>query len=139
MLAELLDEALAVLARESPTHARLLRERLDGCRIAFTVDGERMTTRGGARVPAADTTVDHPDLHIDTDARTVLALLDDRLTLLDAIRTGVLKARGPRGALARAEAAMQVFIHGLVRCRSAPDLLRKFRSSVPHIDEITHD
>ena len=134
MLSELLDDAFATLARESPVHARLLRERLGGCRIAFTVDGDRMTTRGDARLPAPDPTTDHPDLHVDTDARTVLALLDDRITLLDAIRTGALRARGPRDAVTRAEAAMRVFIHGLVRCPSAPELLRRFRNTVQSRD-----
>lgn len=132
MLADLLDEALAVLRKESPPHDRLLRERLDGCTIAFTVDGERMATRGAemTREPGASDAGANVDLRVETDAATVLALLDDRITLLEALRSGALKARGDRSAVARAEAAMRVFIHGLVRCPSAPKLLVKLNNLV---------
>lgn len=138
MLAELLDEAFAVLRDESPVHARALREKLVDRVIVFTVDGERMVSGGAGLVPATfGDAARGPDLQVDTDSATVLALLDDRITLLDAVRAGSLRARGPRAAIAAAEEAMRVFIHGLVRCPSAPRLLVRFRRIVAR-REVNH-
>lgn len=127
MLAALLSDAFAVLARESPVHTGVIRERLGPRVVSFTVDGERMCSDGGG-VSAANGRP--PDLHIETDAETVLALLDDRISLLDAVRAGALRARGHRAAVAAAESAMRAFLHGLARCPSAPRLLHRFRRIV---------
>lgn len=126
MLAELLDEAFEVLRRESPEHLGLLRDALGGRVVALVVDGERMLSDGDSLGTAAASAA----LTVGTDARTVLALLDDRLTLLDAVRSGALRARGHRSAIAAAEAAMRAFLHGLVRCPSAPGLLVQLRHLV---------
>ena len=135
--AELLDDALTVLERESPMHARVLADAAAAIRPELVVNGEAWRPhRADWRAPQADGAPDAPrTLRVEADATAILELLEDRLTLIEALRGRRLRVTGHRDAVAAAERAMRAFLHGLVRSRSGPALLERLyllvRGDVP--------
>jgi hypothetical protein len=123
----LLRAALDALRREAPAHHDLLSGVLVTLPVNLDIDRERF----GVRATSAGLTVALPSssarVTIRTDLATAYALLDARLTVLDAVRSGAVDVRGSADDLSTAAGAFSTFLHGLVRCRSGPALLRDLR------------
>jgi hypothetical protein len=126
--ARLLRRAFAVLDEEAPSHAALLRAALSGLRLIIDVDGERLSPRADdGRLAIAAVTDEGAEVRIATSMAAAIALLDDRRTLLEALHAGELRAWGAARDLAHAGRVLSTFLHGLVRCPSAPALLTELR------------
>jgi hypothetical protein len=133
----LLTSALAVLAREAPAHHMRLAERLADLAIRCTighevlslsaVDGVVVIAAGAAGADGGPTT--GGAVIIRSELATILALLDGGCTLLDAVRARRLDVRGAATALVTAADTCSVFLHGLVRCPAASELLTALRAT----------
>jgi len=101
--------------------------RLDARRVALRVDDERVAVvfaRDEARIvsDASPGTVE-----VRTSRTAVLRVIDARDTLMSAVLADRLVLRGaPRDVLAFHDGLM-AYVHGAVRARSFPELLRQFR------------
>jgi hypothetical protein len=125
----LLGAALDALRREAPAHRDLLCGTLAALAVNLHVDREALGVRAAAGGLAITEPAASARVTIRTDLATAYALLDARLTILEAVRTGRLDARGSAIDLAVAAEALSVFLHGLVRCPSGAVLLRDLRSA----------
>jgi len=105
--------------------------RLDGRRVGLRVDDERVAVvfaRDDARI-VADTGLCTVDVR--TSHTAVLRVIDARDTLMSAVLADRLVLRGaPRDVLAFHDGLM-AYVHGAVRARSFPELLRQFRQRRP--------
>jgi hypothetical protein len=128
VFATFLDQSMTLLAAEKPTvYARLcasLRDR----EARVTMDGERV----GIAFPAATFRlagdVDDPLIELASTRATVLAVVDGRSTLEEAVWSGRLELRGRLDDLVRFHDALVLYLHGAVRCPSFPWLLDRYRA-----------
>lgn len=128
-IAALLAESFEALAAELPAaHARMC-ARLAGKVVELCIDDERFAaifSEGRARVLAAD---DAPaaDVRVVTSRRAILAVLDARRSLTDAVLADEVAVVGALEHLVEAYAGLTAYLHGAVRSRSFAGLLRRFR------------
>jgi hypothetical protein len=135
----LLGRAFAVLHAEAPAHAGLLCDALARLAVHALVDGERIAPRVVAGRLAVGEPAGRADVTLRTSLPTMLALLEARRTLLDAVNRGELDVWGPAGALDAAADAFSTFLHGLVRAPSSAHLLDELRLHVAGANrEIDH-
>lgn len=128
---KLLAESFAVLALELPAAwARFCRS-LEGRWIELNVDEERFAVRftpGRADVGrAGDASDAAPDAIIATSRRTILDVLDARLTLREAVLGDRLQVVAPLSMMEPLHEGILAYVHGGVRCPSFPFLLTRFR------------
>lgn len=137
MFAPFLGHSMTLLAAEKPRlYARLcdlLRDREAG----VVIDGEPVGIAfpGGAfRLVAA---VTDPFIELRSSRATVLAVVDGRLTLEEAVAAEHLWLRGRLENLVLFHDALVLYLHGAVRCPSFPWLLDRYRDGrVPSALEI---
>jgi len=121
-----LTRSLDTLERESPQAYHELCRRIGAMRLRVVVDEqpiwlavvqERLeTSDGGSADPPA----------IITSHSAIEALIEARLTLLDALLSDELTILAAPGDLPALHEAWLVYIAGAVRCRSFPGLLDEF-------------
>jgi SCP-2 sterol transfer family len=123
----LLGAALDVLRREAPAHNDVLCGVIATLPISLHVDREVL----GLRIAGRQLRIAAPDsaarVTVQTDLATAHALLDARLTVLEAVQQGKLDVRGNAADLCTAAEALSTFLHGLVRCPSGAALLCDLR------------
>lgn len=126
-LARLLRASLACLWRESPAHHGALCRRLAGRAVALRLDDEILELRGEdgeVRV----TTPRGATCRVRTTRTTILAVLDGRRTLLDAVVAEEVAIGGPLDDLLALHEALVEYVHGAVRAPSFPSLLQRLRN-----------
>jgi hypothetical protein len=124
-----LEQALATLLVDAPAaYFRVLAE-LDGLSMALRVDGEVF----GVRAASARLLFEEPDVdaavELRTSRQTVLALIDGRSSLLDAVLARELSLRADARQLDRIARAGRAFAEGALRSRRMRALLDLFRAS----------
>jgi hypothetical protein len=120
----LLGTALDVLGREAPAHHDVLCGTIATLPMSLHVGREVLGLHlagGQLRIAAPDRAA---RVTVRTDLATAHALLDARLTVLEAVQRGKLDVRGHAADLCAATEALSTFLHGLVRCPSGAALLR---------------
>src|SRR5687767_13812324 len=119
---ELAQRTFDVLHAQAPAHHALLAGaiaelslvvHIGGEAIRPAVDADRIVAHGPEREPA---------IAVRTHAAALLDLIDGRDTLAAALRSRRLEVIGHRAAVASIERALRIYVHGLVRCASAPTL-----------------
>jgi hypothetical protein len=126
----LLGGAFAVLHDEAPAHAGMLCEALARLTVHVEVGDEAIAPRvTDGRLAVGDPS-GPAGVTIRTDLATVLALLDARRTLVEAVAHGELDVWGAADALDAAADAFSTFLHGLVRAPSSASLLDELRRHV---------
>jgi len=126
----LLGAAFDVLHDEAHDHHERVRTSLAALPVNVTVGDESLAPRlAHGRLVAGDPR-EAARVAIRTSLATVLALLDGRRTVLEAITRGELEVRGTADALDAAADAFAGFLHGLVRSPSSPGLLVQLRDVV---------
>jgi hypothetical protein len=126
-----LETALALLQSDAPAaYFRILTE-LDGLAIALRVDDEPFAVRGTSRglqlehgTPAGAA----PPIELQTSRRTIVALIDGELSLLDAVLARELALRAEVRVLDRIARAGRAFAEGALRSRRMRALLDEFRA-----------
>jgi hypothetical protein len=127
-LRSLLEESFDCLEREIPQAYERMCATLEGLSVCISLDDEAVVVGfAGARgrVDAAGGPV-HADLC--SSRRAVLAVLDGRLSLADAVLTDAVRIKAPLDTLERLGRALEAYMHGAVRSRSFPALLARLRS-----------
>lgn len=132
---EFLARSFELLACEAREARNLLCGTLAGCDVHIWVDGEPVrlefepsTIRlSGARGSAC--------IEVRTSRAAILALLDDRISLDQAILRDALELRGRPADLLRFYDGLIAYVHGAVRAPSFPRLFDAFRATVPEEGE----
>lgn len=136
-LVEFVSRAFVVLDSELPEMHRRLAETLDGARVALEIESERMTVCFRAawrddpsRIEIQPGWNEPLDARIETDAATILGVIDGRETLQQAVDRNGVRAMAELDVLQVLLEGLEIFVHGGVRCRTFPALLQSFRSFV---------
>lgn len=123
---ELLDAALQILSADVPEAYERIEHRLNGAAVLFEVDGveARLVFEAGSHrfEPCPDFRV-----RVATDTATILDLVDDGLSLPDALRTGRLEIYGKPGDVSGFDDALTAFLAGAIRTTKATPLLEELR------------
>ncbi len=126
-MTELLGDALAVLDVEARLHARALPEALGPRTAGLELDGEPMRVWGGGERLGLEPGSSTGDVRARLDLDTLVALVDERLSVVEALRRRKLHVLGRFDDLRHASRACHVLMHGLVRAPSGPALLARLR------------
>jgi hypothetical protein len=130
-IAALLAESFELLAARLPqAHARML-ALLRGSEIELVLDGERIRLRFGHGVELNNQNVDEPTSsgpRIECSVATILAVLDARLTLPEAVESDALRVRADLDRLVFLHDGLLAYVHGAVRCPGFPELLVRLRA-----------
>jgi hypothetical protein len=122
--------SLATLREEFPEAYYLMCRKLAGLAVALFIDGEEIPIvfePRSARV--VHDPPSPPDVRARTTRRTILDVLDARLSLQGAVDSGALELWGPIEDLEAFHAALLLYVQGAVRSPSFPGLLDRFREA----------
>lgn len=134
----LLGDAFAVLRAEAAAHHAMLCDALAPLPVNVTVGDEALAPQVTGAGLAVGDPCEAPRVAIETRLATVLALLEARCTVIEAVARGDLDLRGTADALDAAADAFAVFLHGLVRAPSSARLLDELRDVVRSNREADH-
>lgn len=122
---DLVRRTLEVLRREANAHYAMLVAELVAMSLTVEIDEERIAPS------IADGAIVLSDLagrvRVRISLCTLLDLVEGRESLLGALRARRLVVVGDRTEIPRLERALRVYVHGLVRCTSAPSLLSELQ------------
>jgi hypothetical protein len=126
-----LELALRLLKRQAPGCYARLGDAVRSEAVHIAVDGRPLVVRfrGGRHEITAPTCA--ATVEICTDRAAILALIDDELSLLEAILSERLWVQGSAEGVERFDEALQAFLDGALRAPSFPALLDAFRSDPP--------
>ena len=126
----LLGDAFVVLRDEAAAHHAMLCDALATLPVNVTVGDEALAPQVSRDGLSVGDPCGAPRVAIATRLATVLALLEARCTVIEAVAQGDLDLRGTADALDAAADAFAVFLHGLVRAQSSARLLEELRDAV---------
>ena len=119
--------SLVALRQECPTAYFLMCSQLAPRRVRLMIDGESVTLAfdpSGAHVlPVAQ----NPTAELVTSRRTILDVLDARLTLAEAVLSDAIVLKGCVDDLTAFHDGLMTYVRGAVRCPTFPRLLDRFR------------
>jgi len=129
-IARLLAESFDLLAARLPdAHARMLAP-LRGLELELILDAEalhlrfehgvELTAGGGELVPGCP--------RIECRLPTILAVLDAKLSLVEAVESDALQVRADLDRLVLLHEGLLAYVHGAVRCPGFPELLTRLRA-----------
>ncbi|MCA9607284.1 MAG: hypothetical protein KC619_16880 [Myxococcales bacterium] len=126
-----LADSLRLVGEESPLAYAALTRTLEGRTVAVAVGDEMVVIHGDASGPRLGSRARPiPEVEVSASHAAILSIVDGRSRLLQAIRAGRIDLRGTAGSIADFHDALQAYVHGAVRSRSHPALLRAFRAQV---------
>lgn len=131
LVSSLLRRSLEHLQDEVPDSYRLLVAQLGPLVVELDVDGEMFSLRGGTRLRVSEGAAQPAGVRIATSRVTILALLDARAGLGEAVETGTVRVRGPLDGVQRAHDALMAYVHAAVRASSQPALVSELRAGAP--------
>lgn len=129
-VAEMIAESFEMIRREVPAAYTQMCEPLAGQSIVIEVDGRVFHTRFEADGASVAETGQKPLAEVRTDARAILGVIEGRHSLARAVTLDEVAVKGPLDALIRMREVLHRYIHGVVRCPSAPSLLVRFERLV---------
>ena len=129
-VAALLRRSVGHLADEVPESYRLVLDRLGALVVALDVDGEQFVLRGGPRLEVADGPVSGGP-RITTSRGAILAVLDARIGLHDAVQAGTVTVDGSLDDILQVHDTLLAYVHAAVRAPALPGLLSALREAVP--------
>ncbi len=97
--------------------------------VAIHLDGVVASVSSTLQVVPAAADLPHA-VHVRATPEIVLALVEGRVPIHDAIRSGAIEIFGDVTALRRGRDTLDIYLHGLVRCPSAPTLLAALQDHV---------
>ena len=120
---------MALLSEECPGAFHELCDRLDSAKIRLCIDGDSVSpsfAAHGFELVAAHAS---PEVDLESSREAILAVLDGRLTLEDAVWQDRVVLMGSLDALARFHEGFVLCVGGAVRCPSFPRLLERYRGA----------
>jgi len=127
--ASFLERAMGLIAREKAAVYRRVCQHLAEARIRLVVDGDVVAPRFDARGFALGEPCEDPEIALESDRATILAVLDGELTLDEAVWGERIALRGALDDLALFLEALVLVVGGAVRCPSFPELLVDYRGA----------
>jgi hypothetical protein len=127
VFATFLTHSMALLGAEKPEVAARLGALLCDREARVQVDAERLGIVFPAGVFHLVEDVAQPFIELRSSRRTILDVVDGRLTLEDAVWGEHLWLRGHLDDLVRFHDALVLYLQGAVRCPSFPWLLDRYR------------
>ena len=124
----LIRRAVGILESENPLHTRLFHEALGPLAIVLEVGPEtlRLSSSEGALSIAH---ASHGDVHVRTTMALVPSLVRGEVSVVEAVRAGRLEIHGKAPMLDRAAHAIEVFLHGILRCPSGKELMTDLQAA----------
>jgi hypothetical protein len=124
-----LDEMLGILRSDAPLAFFRLMEELGSLNVDVQVDSERFSVRGeGTHVVVAEVQ-ENAQVYLRTDRHTILALIDGRRSMLEAVLARELSLSADISLLGQVGRAGIAFGDGAIRARRARGVLDAFRRS----------
>jgi hypothetical protein len=124
-----LDEMLGILRSDAPLAFFRLMEELGSLNVNVQVDSERFSVRGkGTHVVVAEVQ-ENAQVYLRTDRHTILALIDGRRSMLEAVLARELSLSADISLLGQVGRAGIAFGDGAIRARRARGVLDAFRRS----------
>ena len=127
-VSSLLRRSVEHLSDEVPDSYCLVLKKLGPLVVELDVDGELFSLRGGRRLEVSDGAADTPGTRIATSRTAILAVLDAKVGLAQAVEAGSIAVRGSLDDIQRAHDTMLAYVHAAVRAPSQPELLAAFRT-----------
>ncbi len=132
----LVRRAVDVLESEAPTHARMFATTLHDLIVVVDLGNDAVTISArGETILVAEAKREHAQVRVKTTLATGLALVRGDASIIDAIHTGELDAYGEVTRLERASRAMEVFVHGMVRCPSGSTVVEELQRTIEKENE----
>ncbi len=125
--ATLLQRAFEVLQHQTPEHANMLRTILTTLNITLTSNHETFSPTVEDGALAVVTARPGASVHATASLSLVVALLDDQLSLSQALRTRQLHIVGAIPQVRCTSRALRIFLHGLVRAPAGAALFSALR------------
>lgn len=130
----LLSASFAALADEAPRHHARLAAALRAHRVELRVDDEVLAiTSDGAAISVRPAAAPEPTARISATTPAILAVLDARRTLAEAVLCGEVAAIAPPGELDALREALLCYVRGGVRTTAFPALLTRLRARAASI------
>jgi hypothetical protein len=126
-LAWFIATSLEALHAECPAAYALLCAQLAPRRARLTVDGETVMLTFEAGAVRVLTRARNPAVQLVTTRRTILDVIDARLTLQEAVLAEAILLKGRPNDLAAFHEGLIMYVRGAVRCPAFPPLLDRFR------------
>lgn len=130
-IATLLAESFELLKTRLPqAHARML-ALLRGSEIELVLDDECMRLRFEHGVELSPANTDEPlssPPRIECSLAAIVAVLDAKLTLAEAVESDALRVRADLDRLVHLHDGLLAYVHGAVRCPGFPELLVRLRA-----------
>jgi hypothetical protein len=125
-----LDEMLGILRSDTPPAFFRLMEELGSLKVDVQVDSERFSVRGDGTQVVVDEVREGAQVYVRTDRRTILALIDGRRSMLEAVLSRELSLSADVSLLGQVGRAGIAFGDGAIRARRARGVLDAFRRGV---------
>lgn len=123
----LLQESFDCLEREIPRAYWKMCAALADLSVRVRLDDESVIVSFAGAHGRVDTGDGQAGAELRTSRQAVIAVLDGRLSLADAVLTDAVVVKAPLDTLERLNRGIEVYLHGAVRSRSFPALLKRFR------------
>ena len=123
----LIETSLDVMSHECPEAYQCACQVLDTHEVSLTIDSEIVSVRFYSTYAEMLFIPQQPTAYLMSTKSVLLDLVDANYTLEYAITHDLLHMRGKMDTLIRFYEALQLYIHGAVRCPSFPALLSDYR------------
>lgn len=127
--ARFLRRAMALLSEECPGAFHELCAKLEGAKIQLRIDGHAVSPSFGAGGFELVGPHVSPDVDLESGREAILAVLDGRMTLEEAVWQERVVLKGSLDALAKFHDGFVLCVGGAVRCPSFPRLLERYRGA----------
>ena len=122
-----LEEMLGILRSDAPLAFFRLIEELGSLNVEVQVDSERFSVWGDGTRLVVEEVREGAEVHLRTDRRTILALIDGRRSMLEAVLACELSLSADVSLLGQVGRAGIAFGDGAIRARRARGVLDAFR------------
>lgn len=124
-----LENALDVLRADAAAAYYRVLDELSGLALRVQVGDERFDCRcTDAQLVFISAGEGAPDITVCTDPRTILALIDGQVSIMNAVLARQLSVQGEVMTLARLSRAVVAFSEGALRSRGMRALLQRYRA-----------
>jgi len=118
---------MVLLRQEFPRAYFLICANLSGRSISVEVDGQFVFLDCRPLEVLLPNSIERADVRVVSSRRTILDVIDARLTIDQAVRNGSIYAGGRQSYIDNCHNALLFFVRGAVRSPSFPALLQEFR------------
>lgn len=123
-----LGRSLAILERELPLAYAQMCARATPREVLIEIDGEPVSLAFEAAAHRLLPRPERPAVEVHATQRVILDLIDGRVSLLDAVLEERIVMLGGVPDIGAFHDGLMAYLHGAVRCRSFPELLRRYRA-----------